>query len=69
MTICDKRKLLQETKHLMQNENTVLFEKREDFLKFQHVDFLLLFEKWFWWKVGVMLTAYIRKKKKTGRDL
>lgn len=47
MTICDKRKLLQETKHLMQNENTVLFEKREDFLKFQRVGFLLLFEKSF----------------------
>lgn len=45
MTICDKRKLLQESKHLMQNENTVFYGKGEDFLKIQCVAFLILFEK------------------------
>lgn len=34
VTIYDERKLRQATKHLMQNENIVFFEKREDFLKF-----------------------------------
>lgn len=61
VTICDRRKLRRVTKHLMQNENIFFFEKREDFLKFQRVGFLL-FAKGFWWKVAVMLAAYIRKK-------
>lgn len=40
VTICDKRKPWQATKHLIQNENIVYFEKGEDFLEF-HVGFLL----------------------------